>query len=238
MLPVMVQQNFKPKGWLGLILGTRLWYAFWDAEQDSDDAFERRLDPVVREIGERGQRMHTNMMQQPEEWSAGELIPAPAPAPAPAQAPAAAASVTSTHRAPRPVTTTQQAVHSSRSSFNPSLQPAMHAGLHASDESGSRRLSFGADASSSSSQHNLSELLYLQLERADRADRAERERLDRLDRAERAERAAERERQRQQQAAAAADRTTLAVAFSVGTCACCSLGAAIVGAVALQQRHR
>eukprot|EP01052_Picozoa_sp_SAG31_P024091 SAG31_NODE_2026_length_6641_cov_3.312290_2_plen_236_part_00 len=235
MLPVMVQQNFKPKGWLGLILGTRLWYAFWDAEQDSDDAFERRLDPVVTEIGERGQRMH-NMMQQPEEWSAAELIPAPAPAPAPAQAPTAAASATSTPRAPRPVTTTQQAVHSSRSSFNSGLQPAMHAGLHASDESGSRRLSFGADASSSSSQHNLSELLYLQLERADRADRAERERLDRLDRAERAERAAERERQRQQQAAAAADRTALAVAFSVG--ACCSLGAAIVGAVALQQRHR
>jgi len=25
MIPLMVQSNFKPKGWLGLILGTRLW---------------------------------------------------------------------------------------------------------------------------------------------------------------------------------------------------------------------
>jgi hypothetical protein len=25
MIPLMMQSNFKPKGWLGLILGTRLW---------------------------------------------------------------------------------------------------------------------------------------------------------------------------------------------------------------------
>ena len=29
-------------------------YAMWDAEKDDDAAFERRLDNVVREIGERG----------------------------------------------------------------------------------------------------------------------------------------------------------------------------------------
>ena len=39
---------------VGLILGTRMWYAMWDAEKDDDAAFERRLDNVVREIGERG----------------------------------------------------------------------------------------------------------------------------------------------------------------------------------------
>ena len=39
---------------VGLIMGTRLWYAMWDAEKDDDSAFERRLDSVVREIGERG----------------------------------------------------------------------------------------------------------------------------------------------------------------------------------------
>ena len=30
-------------------------YQFWDAESDDDAAFERRLDGVVREIGDRGQ---------------------------------------------------------------------------------------------------------------------------------------------------------------------------------------
>jgi hypothetical protein len=27
MIPLMVQQDYKPQGWLGLILGTRMWYA-------------------------------------------------------------------------------------------------------------------------------------------------------------------------------------------------------------------
>ena len=39
---------------VGLIMGTRLWYQMWDAEEDDDGAFERRLDSVVREIGDRG----------------------------------------------------------------------------------------------------------------------------------------------------------------------------------------
>ena len=46
-----MEKDFSPKGWLGLILGTRMWYAFWEADQDDDAAFETRLDRVVREIG-------------------------------------------------------------------------------------------------------------------------------------------------------------------------------------------
>ena len=38
---------------VGLIMGTRLWYAMWDADSDDDLAFKRRLDPVLREIGDR-----------------------------------------------------------------------------------------------------------------------------------------------------------------------------------------
>ena len=57
MVPLMLTEGFKPKGWLGLILGTRMWYAFWDADQDEDAAFELRLDAVVREIGDRGKPM-------------------------------------------------------------------------------------------------------------------------------------------------------------------------------------
>ena len=54
MVPLMVQQDYKPQGWLGLILGSRMWYAMWDAEKDDDAAFERRVDAVMREVGDRG----------------------------------------------------------------------------------------------------------------------------------------------------------------------------------------
>jgi hypothetical protein len=54
MIPLMMQKDYSANGWLGLILGTRMWYAMWDAEQDDDAAFNNRLDSVVREIGDRG----------------------------------------------------------------------------------------------------------------------------------------------------------------------------------------
>ena len=57
MIPLMLTEGFKPKGWLGLILGTRVWYGFWDADAEDDSAFEGRLDCVVREIGVRGKVM-------------------------------------------------------------------------------------------------------------------------------------------------------------------------------------
>jgi hypothetical protein len=28
------------------MLGTRIWYAFWDGDQDDDDAFERQVDDL------------------------------------------------------------------------------------------------------------------------------------------------------------------------------------------------
>jgi hypothetical protein len=60
-----------------------MWYSMWDAEKDDDDAFERRLDSVVREIGDRGKVMLPEAVPPFRE-------PTPAPAPAPALAPAPA----------------------------------------------------------------------------------------------------------------------------------------------------
>jgi hypothetical protein len=74
---------------VGLIMGTRLWYAMWDAEHDSEAAFERRLDAVCREIGDRGKPMMSEAVPP-------DPVPAPAPVstPAPGQAPGLA---TTTH---------------------------------------------------------------------------------------------------------------------------------------------
>ena len=65
---------------VGLILGTRMWYAMWGAETDDDVAFERRVDGVVREIGERGKVL------VPE-----SVPPLPEPGPAAASTPPSAA---------------------------------------------------------------------------------------------------------------------------------------------------
>ena len=89
MIPLMVQNDYSPKGWLGLILGTRVWYAMWEAEKDDDAAFERRLDSVVREIGDRGKLMIPEAVtpfREPTPAPAPAPTPSPAPAPAPALA--------------------------------------------------------------------------------------------------------------------------------------------------------
>ena len=41
-------------GWLGLILGTRLWYPFFDSSDEDDGTFENRVSALVREVGDRG----------------------------------------------------------------------------------------------------------------------------------------------------------------------------------------
>eukprot|EP01048_Picozoa_sp_COSAG05_P035009 COSAG05_NODE_14963_length_382_cov_0.678445_1_plen_59_part_01 len=49
-----MDRDYRPKGWLGLLLGSRLWYSLWDADQDDDATFSSRIQPIIREIGDRG----------------------------------------------------------------------------------------------------------------------------------------------------------------------------------------
>ena len=123
MLVIRWAAGYSAKGWLGLILGTRLWYGFWDADQDDDAAFERRLDALVREIGDRGKlRVSEAVPPEPTPAPAPALAPAPAPAPAlapaPAPAPVPAPSRTAAP-APAPAQHTPQAPSLS---FTPSVQ--------------------------------------------------------------------------------------------------------------------
>ena len=70
---------------MGLIMGTRMWYAMWGAEKDDDAAFERRVDGVVREIGERGKVLVPESVP-PLSDSTPARPAAPTPAPAPMSA--------------------------------------------------------------------------------------------------------------------------------------------------------
>lgn len=54
MVPLLMEKGYRPTGWLGLILGARLWYPFYDSAVETDAAFTQQIKLVQREIGERG----------------------------------------------------------------------------------------------------------------------------------------------------------------------------------------
>ena len=122
MIPLMMQKGYKAKGWLGLILGTRLYYTFHGAEVDDDAAFEKQMDAVAREIGDRGKHRlqeavppaRTAARASGPRPAAAAPAPAPTPAPAPAPAPARALPASPRPVAPRAATPER--------SFSPSLQ--------------------------------------------------------------------------------------------------------------------
>jgi hypothetical protein len=87
MIPLMVQKNYNAQGWLGLILGTRMWYSFVDAEQDDEAAFERRVDAVAWEVGERGKDTAASTSEGvPPASTAAAAPPLPLPSSPQAQA--------------------------------------------------------------------------------------------------------------------------------------------------------
>eukprot|EP01047_Picozoa_sp_COSAG01_P007366 COSAG01_NODE_279_length_19520_cov_41.772154_19_plen_1481_part_01 len=55
MVPLMVEEGYRADGWLGMLLGTRLYYGFFCAVLSSEAAFEGKMEELCRELGERGQ---------------------------------------------------------------------------------------------------------------------------------------------------------------------------------------
>eukprot|EP01045_Picozoa_sp_COSAG04_P003347 COSAG04_NODE_135_length_23774_cov_40.993918_10_plen_206_part_00 len=53
MIPLKVQEGYEADGWLGLLLGTSLWYALYGDTLESESAFEDRMAALSREIGSR-----------------------------------------------------------------------------------------------------------------------------------------------------------------------------------------
>eukprot|EP01047_Picozoa_sp_COSAG01_P003218 COSAG01_NODE_94_length_26962_cov_9.110933_2_plen_634_part_00 len=54
MVPLMLEDGYRAKGWLGMLLGVRLWYGFFGATLASDETFEDKVEELCRELGERG----------------------------------------------------------------------------------------------------------------------------------------------------------------------------------------
>jgi len=80
----MMQHGYRPTGWLGLILGTSVWYRFDPEAVQTDEAFALQMDAAVREIGDRG-KPRLAVARVPEGVPPAPMRP-PAPAPAPARA--------------------------------------------------------------------------------------------------------------------------------------------------------
>jgi hypothetical protein len=54
LVPLMLVEGYEADGWLGLMLGTSLWYALYGSTLTSEGAFEDRMDALCRELGDRG----------------------------------------------------------------------------------------------------------------------------------------------------------------------------------------
>jgi hypothetical protein len=53
-VPLMLVEGYEADGWLGMLLGTSMWYAFHGATLSSESAFESRVGSLCRELGARG----------------------------------------------------------------------------------------------------------------------------------------------------------------------------------------
>eukprot|EP01048_Picozoa_sp_COSAG05_P018500 COSAG05_NODE_2715_length_2733_cov_19.057327_3_plen_90_part_00 len=56
----MMDQSYRPNGWLGMLLGVRLWYGFYGAVLATAEAFEHKMEELCRELGDRARRTVTD----------------------------------------------------------------------------------------------------------------------------------------------------------------------------------
>ena len=56
MVPLMVEEGYRADGWLGMLLGTRVWYSFCGSVLLNEAAFEGKMDELCRELGGRGRQ--------------------------------------------------------------------------------------------------------------------------------------------------------------------------------------
>ena len=56
LVPLMMEDGYQAKGWLGLILGTRMYYRFSPAAVATEEAFTESLNSLTREIDLRGKK--------------------------------------------------------------------------------------------------------------------------------------------------------------------------------------
>jgi hypothetical protein len=85
-VPLMLVEGYEADGWLGLLLGTSMWYALYGETIANETAFEARMDALCREIGHRGRADALALVEASSldgvsvALASGELEPEPAEA--------------------------------------------------------------------------------------------------------------------------------------------------------------
>ena len=54
MVPLMLEEEYRANGWLGMLLGVRLYYKFCGSVLESEREFDVKVAELCRELGERG----------------------------------------------------------------------------------------------------------------------------------------------------------------------------------------
>jgi hypothetical protein len=72
-VPLMLVEGYQADGWLGMLIGTRMWYGFYGVASSESVVFEGKVEELCRELGERGRNggLHTT--------SADDAIELPTP---------------------------------------------------------------------------------------------------------------------------------------------------------------
>jgi hypothetical protein len=53
-VPLMLVDGYQADGWLGMLIGTRMWYGFYGAAVSDVGLFEGKIEELCRELGDRG----------------------------------------------------------------------------------------------------------------------------------------------------------------------------------------
>ena len=54
MVPLMMVEGYSANGWLGMMLGVRMWYGFFGTTLATEGTFEAKMEELCRELGARG----------------------------------------------------------------------------------------------------------------------------------------------------------------------------------------
>eukprot|EP01050_Picozoa_sp_SAG11_P003753 SAG11_NODE_220_length_12154_cov_92.233347_2_plen_123_part_00 len=76
-VPLMLSEGYQADGWLGFMIGTRMWYGFFGRVISEQGLFNGKVSELCRELGERG-RCAVSVVEVPavavEGGSTGEHV--------------------------------------------------------------------------------------------------------------------------------------------------------------------
>ena len=58
-IPLMLVDGYRADGWLGMLIGTRMWYGFFGSVLSDDALFDGKVSELCRDLGERGRQGQT-----------------------------------------------------------------------------------------------------------------------------------------------------------------------------------